>query len=129
MRLCTPQNQSLRKWECGGGAERLGTIFALTRPAKTPVRGDHVLRRAPEGVAARRGPVPRAPARRAGVPAGTLRHWEGGRGFPGLAACLRLAKALGVSVERLAQGVEDPADEEPESAPQKPRRKRRGKPP
>jgi transcriptional regulator with XRE-family HTH domain len=68
-------------------------------------------------------------ARRAGVPAGTLRHWEGGRGFPGLAACLRLAKALGVSVERLAQGVEDPADEEPESAPQKPRRARRRKPP
>jgi transcriptional regulator with XRE-family HTH domain len=68
-------------------------------------------------------------ARRAGVPASTLRNWEGDRGFPGLAACLRLAAALGVRVERLAEGVEDPADEEPEPAPQKPHRARRGKPP
>jgi transcriptional regulator with XRE-family HTH domain len=53
-------------------------------------------------------------ARGAGVPAGTLRNWENDRGFPGLAACLRLAAALGVPVERLAEGVEDPAGEEPE---------------
>jgi transcriptional regulator with XRE-family HTH domain len=68
-------------------------------------------------------------ARRARVPAGTLRNWEGDRGFPGLAACLRLAAALGVPVERLAEGVEDPAGEEPETAPERPRRTRRGKPP
>jgi transcriptional regulator with XRE-family HTH domain len=64
-------------------------------------------------------------AQRASVPAGTLRNWEGGRGFPALAACLRLAAALGVPVERLAEGVEDPAGEEPE----RPRRTRQGKPP
>ena len=49
-------------------------------------------------------------ARRAGVPVGTLRNWEGDRGFPGLTACLRLAGALGVPVERFAEGVEDPAE-------------------
>jgi transcriptional regulator with XRE-family HTH domain len=51
-------------------------------------------------------------ARRAGVPASTLRNWENDRGFPGLAASLRLAAALGVPVERLAEGVDDPAEEE-----------------
>jgi transcriptional regulator with XRE-family HTH domain len=59
-------------------------------------------------------------ARRAGVPAGTLRNWEGDRGFPGLAACLRLAEALGVPVERFAEGVEDPAEDGPEPAPRPP---------
>jgi transcriptional regulator with XRE-family HTH domain len=34
-------------------------------------------------------------AGRAGVPASTLRNWEGDRGFPGLPAALRLAAALG----------------------------------
>jgi transcriptional regulator with XRE-family HTH domain len=48
-------------------------------------------------------------ARRAGVPASTLRGWENDRGFPGLAAGRRLAEALGVPVERLAEGVDDPA--------------------
>jgi transcriptional regulator with XRE-family HTH domain len=47
-------------------------------------------------------------ARRAGVPVGTLRNWEADRGFPGLPALLRLAAALGVPVERFAEGVEDP---------------------
>jgi transcriptional regulator with XRE-family HTH domain len=68
-------------------------------------------------------------ARRACVPASTLRNWEGDLGFPGLAACLRLAQALGAPVERLAEGVEDPSDEEPGPAPQKPRRTRQGKAP
>ena len=47
-------------------------------------------------------------ARRAGVPVSTLRNWEGGRGMPGLPALVRLAGALGVPVERFAEGVEDP---------------------
>ena len=51
-------------------------------------------------------------ARRAGVPVSTLRNWENNRGFPGPAACLRLAEALGVPVERLAEGVNDPAENE-----------------
>jgi transcriptional regulator with XRE-family HTH domain len=41
---------------------------------------------------------------RAGVPASTLQNWESDRGFPGLPAALRLAKALGVPVERFADG-------------------------
>lgn len=51
-------------------------------------------------------------ARRAAVPAGTLRGWEAGRGFPDMAACLRLAEALGVTAGRLAEGVDDPAGDE-----------------
>jgi transcriptional regulator with XRE-family HTH domain len=51
-------------------------------------------------------------ARRARVPASTLRGWEHDRGFPHMAALLRLAEALGVTVERIAEGVEDPAGEE-----------------
>jgi transcriptional regulator with XRE-family HTH domain len=35
-------------------------------------------------------------ARKASVPASTLRNWEGDRGMPGLPAALRLAAALGV---------------------------------
>ena len=67
-------------------------------------------------------------SRRAGVPVSTLRNWEDGRGFPDLAACPRLAEALGVPVKRLAEGVEDPAQEEPEPpAGAKPRRARRGR--
>jgi transcriptional regulator with XRE-family HTH domain len=45
-------------------------------------------------------------ARRAAVPVSTLRNWEADRGFPGLPALLRLAGALGVPVERFAEGVE-----------------------
>jgi transcriptional regulator with XRE-family HTH domain len=51
-------------------------------------------------------------ARRARVPASTLRGWENDRGFPDVAAGVRLAEALGVPVERLAEGVEDPAGDE-----------------
>jgi transcriptional regulator with XRE-family HTH domain len=64
-------------------------------------------------------------ARRARVPASTLRGWEGDRGFPGLPAALRLASALPVPVERFAEGVEDPAEDEP-TPPEKPRRRRKG---
>jgi transcriptional regulator with XRE-family HTH domain len=54
-------------------------------------------------------------ARKASVPVSTLRNWEGDRGFPNMPALLRLAKALGVRVERLAEGVEDPAEDEAEA--------------
>jgi transcriptional regulator with XRE-family HTH domain len=65
-------------------------------------------------------------SRRAAVPVSTLRNWEGDRGFPGLPALLRLAGALGVPVERFAEGVEDPAGEEAGLAEMKPRRARKG---
>jgi transcriptional regulator with XRE-family HTH domain len=54
-------------------------------------------------------------ARRASVPLSTLRNWEADRGFPNMPALLRLAKVLGVRVERLAEGVDDPAEDEPEA--------------
>ena len=66
-------------------------------------------------------------ARRAGVPASTLRGWEGDEGFPGVSVFLRLAEALGVPAERLAEGVEDPAGDEPEPVLEKPRKTRKGK--
>jgi transcriptional regulator with XRE-family HTH domain len=67
--------------------------------------------------------LPRAAlARRAGIPASTLRNWESDRGFPDPPAFLRLAGPQGVTLERLAEGVEDPAEEEP-------RRRRKGKAP
>jgi hypothetical protein len=40
-------------------------------------------------------------------------EWEADRGMPGLPAALRLAGVLGVPVERLADGVEDPAGDRP----------------
>jgi transcriptional regulator with XRE-family HTH domain len=49
-------------------------------------------------------------ARRAGIPASTLRHWENDRGSPGVPAFLRVAEALGALAERLAEGVKDPAE-------------------
>jgi len=58
------------------------------------------------------------PARRAGVPVSTLRDWENERGFPGTAAFLRLAQALGVPAERLAEGVDDPAAQGEVDAPE-----------
>ena len=66
-------------------------------------------------------------ARRARLPVSTLRHWGYDWGFPYLAAVLRLAEALGVSVERIAEGVDDPAEEEPEPAQEKSLRPRKGK--
>jgi hypothetical protein len=46
-----------------------------------------------------------------------------------MAALLRLAEALGVQAERLAEGVEDPAEEEPGILTEKPRWPRKGKRP
>jgi transcriptional regulator with XRE-family HTH domain len=65
-------------------------------------------------------------ARRAGVPASTLRNWEGDRGFPTLAALYGLAGALGVTVERLAEGVDDPAEDGPEVPDRRGRQAQRG---
>jgi transcriptional regulator with XRE-family HTH domain len=65
-------------------------------------------------------------ARRASVPASTLRNWEGNRGFPG-PAFLRLAAALGVLPERLAESVDDPAEGEAEVEQEGPRRTRKGR--
>ena len=48
------------------------------------------------------------------MPVSTLRHWEHDRGFPAIPAFLRLAEALGVPAERLAEGVDDPAGNAPE---------------
>jgi transcriptional regulator with XRE-family HTH domain len=61
------------------------------------------------------------------VPVSTLRNWENNRGFPGPAVCLRLAEALGVTAERLAEGVDDPAGEKSEPVTKEPRRALRGK--
>jgi transcriptional regulator with XRE-family HTH domain len=51
-------------------------------------------------------------ARQASIPVSTLRNWETGQGFPPLAALVKLARALGVPVERFANGVDDPAKDE-----------------
>jgi putative transcriptional regulator len=51
-------------------------------------------------------------ARRAGVRVSTLRGWENDQGFPDVAAGVRLAEALGVPVERLAESVDDPVEDE-----------------
>ena len=72
--------------------------------------GQH-LRALREGVSMSRPEL----ARKADIPASTLGHWEGDRGFPCLPALVRLAEALGVPVERFAEGVEDPHDDEPEA--------------
>jgi transcriptional regulator with XRE-family HTH domain len=55
-------------------------------------------------------------ARRAGVPASTLRNGEADRGFPGVQAGPRLAEALGVTPEQLAEGVEDTAEDDAAAA-------------
>jgi transcriptional regulator with XRE-family HTH domain len=68
-------------------------------------------------------------ARRASVPASTLRNWEGDRGLPGVQAGLRLAEALGVTLERLAEGVDDPAEDGALAAGEEARRRRQGKRP
>jgi hypothetical protein len=48
-------------------------------------------------------------------------------GLPDPVAGVRLAEALGVTLERLAEGVEDPADEDEALAAEGPRRRRKGK--
>jgi transcriptional regulator with XRE-family HTH domain len=67
-------------------------------------------------------------AKKAGVPVSTLRNWEASVGFPGLPALHRLAEALEVPMERFAEGVEDPGEDEPAPA-DKPGRRPKGKTP
>jgi len=67
-------------------------------------------------------------ARQVGLSVSTLRNWEGDLGMPGMPALLRLAKVLGVPVERFAEGVEDPGEDEP-PAPEKPGQRPKGKTP
>jgi transcriptional regulator with XRE-family HTH domain len=64
-------------------------------------------------------------SRRAAVPVSTLRNWENDRGMPSLAVIVRLADALGVPIERLAEGVEDPAGDEPDPVQVQPCRTRK----
>jgi transcriptional regulator with XRE-family HTH domain len=85
--------------------------------------GQH-LRKLREGAGLARAEL----ARRAGVPASTLRNWDRDRGFPALPAALRPAEALGVAVERFAEGMEDPAEEEA-VPPENSRRRRKRKAP
>jgi transcriptional regulator with XRE-family HTH domain len=65
-------------------------------------------------------------ARGPGVPASTLRNWQGDRGFPGVQAGMRLAEALGVTAERLAEGIDDPAEDEALAAEAEARQRRKG---
>jgi transcriptional regulator with XRE-family HTH domain len=51
-------------------------------------------------------------ARQARVPVGTLRNWEADRGFPPLAALVKLAHVLSRPLERFAKDVDDPAEDE-----------------
>jgi hypothetical protein len=53
-------------------------------------------------------------------PLSVVERLDNERGFPAAAAFLRLAAALGVPPERLAEGVEDPAEDEPEPVREKP---------
>lgn len=66
-------------------------------------------------------------ARQTGVPVSTLRNWEADRGFPPVAAFLKLAGVLGVPVERLAEGVEDPGGDELTVRPRTPRTHGKGR--
>jgi transcriptional regulator with XRE-family HTH domain len=62
-------------------------------------------------------------ARAMGVPLGTLRNWEHDRRFPGLLVGVRLARALGVTVEQLVGSLADSPEPEPKRKPRKPGRK------
>jgi hypothetical protein len=47
--------------------------------------------------------------------------------MPSMVALPRLAEAMGVLVERFAEGVEDPAEDDPAAPAEKPSRPRKGK--
>ena len=82
----------------------------------TSVEESHELRQHLRALREGAGLSRSALARKAGIPVGTLRHWEGGRGMPALPVLVRLAKALGVSVERFAEEDEPSPPEKPAEA-------------
>ena len=56
-------------------------------------------------------------AEAAAVPVASLRNWEQGRRLPQLDAAVRLAKALGITLDELAGGLlEGPPAEQPKSS-------------
>ena len=68
-------------------------------------------------------------ARRAGVPLSTLRQWKNGRGFPDLAACPRLAEALGGAGGAARGGGERPGGGWARTRTEQPHRTATGKAP
>jgi transcriptional regulator with XRE-family HTH domain len=60
-------------------------------------------------------------ARRSETPIDTLRKWEQGRTLPGIDAAAKLAKALGVSLDRLATDDRTSSQGQVGSAPKKAR--------
>jgi hypothetical protein len=72
-------------------------------------------------VAGQGGPLPRRTGP-AGVPANALRNWENDRGFHDLAACLRLAEALGGAGGAAGRGGGGPGPARPGLASGRPRR-------
>jgi transcriptional regulator with XRE-family HTH domain len=55
---------------------------------------------------------------RSGVPINTLRNWEQGKRLPRLDHAVRLARALGVSMDELV-GFDEPPAERPGRSPRK----------
>lgn len=67
-------------------------------------------------------------AARAGVPIDTLRRWEQGRNLPRIDDAYKLAKALGVTIDKIVIAADmEPLDEPPARRPPKPARKPKGK--
>jgi transcriptional regulator with XRE-family HTH domain len=65
-------------------------------------------------------------AAQSGTSIDTLRNWEQGRNLPSIEAAAKLAKALGVTLDRLAVGLGD-EESSPEPTPKKPRGRGKGK--
>ena len=51
-------------------------------------------------------------SKRSGVPCRNINFWEGGRGNPPFNDCLRIARGLGITLERLTEGVTLPDEED-----------------
>ena len=63
-------------------------------------------------------------AARSGLPVTSLRNWEQDHRAPGVMALYRLAKALGLPMERFVEGVEEAEAPGPAEAPKGKRRKK-----
>jgi transcriptional regulator with XRE-family HTH domain len=66
-------------------------------------------------------------AKAAKVPVGTLRNWEQDRRTPRLGTAVRVARALGVTLDELAGEVESEAPEPEQPSELKGKRRKRGK--